>query len=460
VNEGVALGELTCAASLARRLEAAGLSSRAAADKVRWFDRSARTLVARGFRSETPARAFFVPGRIEVLGKHTDYCGGSSMLSAVERGFVLVIVARADALVRMTDVGRSETIEFSVQPALQPRAGEWCNYPMTVARRIARNFGAPLVGGEIAFASDLPVAAGMSSSSALIVASFLALSAANGLDRRVDYLRNIHQRADLAGYLGTVENGQSFGSLAGDKGVGTFGGSEDHTAILCARAHTIRHYAYSPIRCLRNYPMPDNWVFAIASSGIESEKAGRSRELYNRASRLASEAASLWRSATGRDDSQLAAAVDSSEDAGERMLSILRCSRHPEFSQQQLVDRFRHFHEENYRIIPAAGAALAAGDATRFGELVDQSQALSDSLLHNQIPETLFLADAARALGAIAASAFGAGFGGSVWALFRSPDASRLLDAWSRRYARRFPALADKAVFFLSEAGPAAFDVR
>lgn len=460
MSDGISLGELTCAETLEPRLVAAGLGGPAAAEKVKRFDRSARTLIERGLTAATPARAFFVPGRIEVLGKHTDYCGGRSMFSVVERGVNVVIVPRSDPMVRMTDVGLGETIDFAVDPELQPELGQWSNYPMTAARRIARNFADSLVGGEIAFAGDLPVAAGMSSSSALIVATFLALSAVNRLEQRKPYRQNISNREDLASYLGTVENGQSFGSLAGDKGVGTFGGSEDHTAMLCSQPRAIRQYAYCPIRFERTLVLPDDWRFGIASSGIAAEKTGEAREKYNLASRLASGAAELWRKETGRDDIHLAAAIESSEDAADRMLDILTQSQHPEFSPQQLVDRFQHFYNENYQIIPAAGDALAEGNTKRFGELVDQSQKFTDTLLHNQVPETIFLANSARAVGAVAASAFGAGFGGSVWALFRSADAASMLDEWSQRYTKQYLHHADKSVFFLTEAGPAAFEIR
>jgi len=104
---------------------------------------------------------------------------------------------------------------------------------MTVAGRVAQNFLGALRGADIAFISDLPAAAGLSSSSALLIAIFSVFTRVNALDQRDEYRQEIDGREDLAGYLGTIENGQSFGSLAGSKGVGTFGGSQDHTAILC-----------------------------------------------------------------------------------------------------------------------------------------------------------------------------------------------------------------------------------
>ena len=124
---------------------------------------------------------------------------------------------------------------FEIDADLQPTIGHWSNYPMTVARRIARNFPGGLRGAEMAVASDLPIASGMSSSSALMVTCFLMLADINDLADRPEYNADIHSPEELAGYLGAVENGQTFGGLVGDAGVGTFGGSEDHTAMLCCR---------------------------------------------------------------------------------------------------------------------------------------------------------------------------------------------------------------------------------
>ena len=126
--------------------------------------------------------AFFVPGRIEVLGKHTDYAGGRSLLAAIERGIRIEVEPRADAIVRVTDTRSGEEATFALDPAIEPAAGHWSNYPMTVARRLARNFPAARHGADLAFASDLPPAAGMSSSSALIVATYLALAAVNQVE--------------------------------------------------------------------------------------------------------------------------------------------------------------------------------------------------------------------------------------------------------------------------------------
>ena len=82
---------------------------------------------------------------------------------------------------------------------------------------------------------------------------------------------------------------------------------------------------------------------------------------------------------------------------------------------------------------------------------------MTSDLLQNQVPQTVALATQARAAGAMAASAFGAGFGGSVWALIEMGEADRFLTAWRAAYAMAFSDEATRADFFLTQAGPAAF---
>ena len=114
---------------------------------------------------------------------------------------------------------------------------------------------------------------------------------------------------------------------------------------------------------------------------------------------------------------------------------------------------------ESGDLVPAAGAALEQGDIDRFGDLVDRSQELAARLLGNQIDETSWLAAAARELGACAASAFGAGYGGSVWALVPEGEAKRFLSAWVTGYAQRYPQRAVGSRFFLTGAGRAAGEI-
>jgi galactokinase len=400
------------------------------------------------------ARRWFVPGRIEILGKHTDYAGGRSLLCAVGRGFCVAAAPREDAVVRIADAGRGLTAEVPLDASLDPAAAGWTVYARTVAARMARNFP-NLRGVDIAFASDLPRASGMSSSSALVVALFTAIADRNALQERPEWIASIRGPEDLGGYLGCLENGRSFGALTGDRGVGTYGGSEDQTAILCCRAGEIAQYAFCPVRHERAMPLEADWSFVVASSGVASDKTGDAREKYNRLSLAVTAILGLWNRSTGRSDETLFGALANGPDVPERVRRLIRAFPASDFPADYLAGRFDQFIEESFVLIPAVGDLLAKGEVGLLGDFVDRSQALAESSLLNQIPETISLARSARELGAAAASAFGGGFGGSVWALARAEGAEAFRRRWAERYAEAFPQVTEQSRFFVTRPGPA-----
>ncbi len=356
-------------------------------------------------------RGWFVPGRIEVLGKHTDYAGGRSLVCATEQGLRFDVSPRDDARLRMSS-DKYGDLDCEIGPELATRAGDWSVYPMTVAKRIALNFPGRLRGADIRVSGDLPGAAGLSSSSAMVVGTFAALSDVNELASRPEYTANITSPEDLATYLSSIEMGGAFGALAGDAGVGTRGGSQDHTAILCCRTGELAQYAWRPVRRERDVTLPPHWAFVVAVSGVEAEKIGGALDQYNRMVRDVSGPRGQW----------------------------------PQGRREQF--------DQECALIPAVVDAIARGDLKGMGALVDRSQAIAERSLGNQIPETIFLARTARDLGAIAASAFGAGFGGSVWALVVSQgEVEGFRARWNERYRVAFPGPAVGSRFFVTRPG-------
>jgi galactokinase len=401
-------------------------------------------LVFRTFREVTgePApHAWWVPGRLEVFGKHTDYAGGRSIVCAVPSGFAVAARPRADGGVHVMDASRGHGV------TLQPGAGAaltgWRHYVEVAARRLSANFpGAPL-GADMVFASDLPRASGMSSSSALVVAVSAALVRVAGIDRRPEWGANIQSPLDTAGYFACIENGRTFGTLNGDAGVGTHGGSEDHAAILCATPGELSAFAFVPMRPIEQVAMPDRWRFVLAPSAVRSSKTGNAQEAYNNLARGAAVLLEIWNAARPR-----AASLGEVIDAGGSgaLHALVRASAIEAWPPDVLGRRLDHFIREDARAREAAGAFRAA-DAARVTALADLSQADAETLLGNQVPETVALARAARARGAFAACSFGAGFGGSVWALVEG-DAPAFARRWDARafVARPGPPLTELSV--------------
>jgi galactokinase len=301
----------------------------------------------------------------------------------------------------------------------------WRHYVDVVARRLAANFPEASLGADIVFAGDLPRASGMSSSSALVVAIAAALARTASLADRPEWRANIPGTLEAAGYFACIENGLTFGTLKGDAGVGTHGGSEDHAAILAAAPGQLSAFAFVPMRPIGRVAMPGHWCFVLAPSTVRSSKTGNAQGAYNTLARGAQVLLELWNGSQPPAASLGAALASGSADT---LRQLVRRSAIGGWPSDVLERRLDHFIGEDRRV-PDALDAFGAADVPRLAALSDASQVDAEVLLGNQVPETIALARAARDLGGFAACSFGAGFGGSVWALV-DRDAEGFAGRW------------------------------
>jgi galactokinase len=434
--------------ALAQRLAAAGMDD-GEADRKRALIEAVLAAFD-DWCGGAPSDAWWVPGRLEVFGKHTDYAGGHSLVGTVPRGFVLVARRRKDRLVRIRDARRGQDLELHPPYTGQVFTG-WRHYASVAARRLLRNFPGARLGADLVLASDLPPASGMSSSSALVVGMVKALVRLADLEPRPEWRENIRSQADEAGYYACFENGLSFGTLGGDGGVGTHGGSEDHIALVCGRARELSAWRFVPIAPVDTVAVPRAWSFVIASSGVAAEKTGGAQEAYNSLSQRAQMLLDFWTGA-GNHAASLRDAMTSDADAPGRLRAILGNGSLDPVVRALLESRLAQFLREDARVVEAV-RAIREADAGRLGELAAASQRDAESLLGNQVPETIELAESAREMGAFAASSFGAGFGGSAWALVHADDAPAFAPRWLKAYRQRFPKR-EAATVFLAQPGP------
>ncbi|MBA3639601.1 MAG: galactokinase [Acidobacteriota bacterium] len=444
---------------IATALERAGLPPQAAAAKVQLFERCEALASQLGWNS--PEHAWWIPGRLEVFGKHTDYAGGRTLVAALPRGVVLLAATGRASLPGVT-VADAVTGEIAVSNPPERRGGEaipdvgdrdqqpaWAHYVEAVVRRLQRNFPGALLSANIVFASDLPAAAGMSSSSALMVGLAAALVRMAGIDSREEWRRNITGPMDEAAYYACIENGATFRSLEGDSGVGTHGGSEDHAAILCGAPAQLTAFAFVPLRLLATVPVPTEWRFVVASSGVHAEKSGGTRDAYNALAREAAALLQIWNTHE-RAAASLGEALSTGTAAPAHLAGLVQRAVGAGATRDALIRRLTHFVREDGRV-PDAIAAFSAGDAVALADLTRDSQNDAELLLHNQVTETVELAAVARRLGAIGASAFGAGFGGSVWAVVEREAAPDFAARW---LAACRPACPPGATAFEASPGP------
>lgn len=444
-------------------LEGAGFAPRVH-DAYRRLLRDAHRALDDGAVPADGRRAWIAPGRIEVLGKHVDYAGGRSLLCTVQRGIVIVARGHEERTLVLRDARRREalSIPFDGQPQ---GALPWTVYPKTVLHRLRLNFGDAVRGADIGIASNLPPAAGVSSSSALVVGLTLALASLSDLPSLPAWQDSISDRLALAGYLGALENGINFRALPGETGVGTLGGAQDQTAILCCAPGQLDVFAWSPVRHERTVAWPARHTFVIGVSGVVAAKTGAAKERYNRAARTVHLLVRAWNERTGGQAGTLADVFEAASGAAapssvpQALIDSARASADIEFSAAHLERRLHQFFDESYRWVPQAADALAREALPEFGAIVDASQRGAEDALENQIPETMTLARSARELGAIASSAFGAGFGGSVWAMVPTADADGFASRWREHYAAAHRGPSRRSQFFTTEPSAPAFEV-
>lgn len=395
------------------------------------------------------ARTLFVPGRIELFGKHVDYGGGPSLTCAVGAGITATFEPIARPMLEVEDAQTGRRTRVALRRDARASTAYGGAYIAAVARRLARDFAPLKVGVRIRTSSDLPRSSGLSSSSAFIVMLAFLVAEVNRLRERRQWKDHLATPIAFAEYCGAMETGGPWGPFAGDVGVGTRGGAQDHIAIVCGEVDAVGAYRYLPAARVARAPFPAHWSVLVSTSGVRATKSGGALADYNRASDVVRDLLALWNRNAGRLDQSLGSALRSSGDAPARLEALARNAPDAPW----FLARIEQFRAETERIVPQAMQAFATADGPALGRLAVESQQRAETALRNQIPETMFLARSAMASGAHAASAFGAGFGGAVWAVVDTVHAEDVRARWKETYAVSFPNRVGKADWLILRPG-------
>ena len=388
------------------------------------------------FSNAAPVFVVRAPGRVNLIGEHTDYNGYPVLPVAIDRDIVLIFTPTSDKSVQVAN--ENPLFEPRIFPAELPMTpfvqGDWGNY---VKAAIGGLLGDGVVGGKSAVGfrglvgGNLPESSGLSSSSALTVASALAFLVVN---------RQMPERIGLAETLARAE-----------RFVGMEGGGMDQAVSLLGESGAALKIDFFPLR-VRSVPLPPNLVFVICNSLVRATKSSMARDAYNRrvvecrlAAALLSKAISektgrnarttvLADLAPDRLDIQ-ATEVDriAAHAIGERPLSLAEAARRlDEFPSDVLRKyctlkdgqtqgeppdgfkvwvRYRHVVSEARRVERAV-VALQQADAHEFGRLMNESHASCRDDYEVSCAELEELVSIARRHGAIGARLTGAGFGG------------------------------------------------
>lgn len=333
----------------------------------------------------------FAPGRVELLGNHTDYNQGVVLSAAIDLGISAKGRRRDDGKIVLASEGIGGVVAVDSQK-FAPADG-WADYPLGVAR-VFMDAGHPVTGFEADFSSTLPLGAGLSSSAAIEVSTAMLLVRLFGLEVAP---------LDLAKLCRKAENefvGVNCGLL--DQ-VSSIFGKKDHAIHLDCRIETVA-----------TIPFPHDVGLLIVHSGVKHALTGGE---YNERREQCFEAAKILKIPALRDatSAQLAAA---------QMPAIVK-------------RRAAHIVGENERVFEAIDH-LKAGDAASFGKLMTASHRSSIENFENSTPELDALVEIANAQkGVHGARLTGGGFGGAIVALVQLDAIEAVASAVVAEYLKK-----------------------
>lgn len=351
--------------------------------------RVAGTFVTRyGRAPDVVARA---PGRVNLIGEHTDYNQGFVLPIAIDRAVWLAARARPDRRVAVSSLDFDETAAFDLDN-LRRGGPAWSEYVKGVAWSLERE-GHRLSGWEGVLAGDVPVGAGLSSSAALELAIARVFASLSALPWEPASIARLAQRAEnewVGVRCGIMDQ---MVSAAGRRG---------HALLIDCRS-----------LALETVPLPPSTVIVVMDTAT---RRGLVESAYNER-RAQCEAAAL---ALGRR-----ALRDVSEDELERQASKLTDVH---------LRRARHVVTEDARTLEAA-AAMRQGDAERLGRLMKASHdSLRDDFEVSSPELNTMVACASQEPGCLGARMTGAGFGGSAVALVQAEAAQRFCERVAADY--------------------------
>lgn len=223
------------------------------------------------------------PARVNLMGRHIDHRGGSINVMATDKDTVFVSGMREDDNVLITNVNTEfPDREFSISKclgdkkyekwldylndqnvvrALNESNGCWSNYVKSAILRLQFEYSTPFCGMEMAASGTIPVAAGLSSSSSIVVSVMEAIVSLNSL--------NISNNR----FIELCGEGEWF--------VGSRGGAGDHAAMKCANSGSIVNLSFKPFKMCESAPFSDKYCVIVANSMIKAKKSEGSKDKFN-----------------------------------------------------------------------------------------------------------------------------------------------------------------------------------
>ena len=329
-----------------------------------------------------PEIVAYAPGRVEILGNHTDYNEGFVLSAAIDAGIAFGLSPVEDEVCTLYAADLEESVRFQAVDPGRTDKERWSNYPRGVLTFLQERYGFRPKAFAATLAGDIPVAAGLSSSAALEIASALAFSAFHGISPEKIALAKIGQKAE-------------------HEFAGVRCGLLDQISSLFGREQAL---VFTDFRSLdvETVSLPEGTAFLIADTGIKHTLVASE---YNERRLRCEQAAEAFRRILGPR-------VRSLRDVAWADMVKYRDRLDP-----AVWKRAAHPVGENERVL-AGVAALKHGETAAFGRLMFESHESSRKYFENSCPELDTLVETAgKTPGIYGARLSGGGFGGSIVAL-------------------------------------------
>ena len=344
-----------------------------------------------------PEGVWRAPGRVNLIGEHTDYNDGLVLPIALPQHIVVAARTRSDGVLRVSSTQHDGLTEVPLEGLEPGSVGDWAAYPAGAAW-VLREAGHDIGGTDLLFDSNLPTGAGLSSSAALLCATAVALLGLRGIDVAADEVARLAQRAE-------------------NQYVGAPVGLMDQMASMCC---TAGHALYFDIRAMETQQIPFDpeavglrlLVVDVKAPHrhVDGEYAARRQSCEQAAAQLGVPA---LRSISTADLDEALARLD--DDVVRR--------------------RVRHVVTEIARVEQAV-EVMRAGRLRDVGPLFTASHASMRDDFEITVPEIDVAVDTALAAGAIGARMTGGGFGGCIIALVEADAADGVLAAIEKAFAK------------------------
>jgi galactokinase len=342
-------------------------------------------------------RIFCAPGRVNLLGEHTDYNDGFVMPCAIGFSTRVAISPRPDRKLVIRSEDFAEQLEFDLDHLPRQGTGVWSDYVLGIAVML-KEAGHPVSGASMLVRGEVPIGAGLSSSAAIEVASALALMSLNGTRLSLPEVARLCQRTENEFIGARVGIMDQFVSCLGRAG---------HALLLDCRSLEFKMI-----------PIPENIRLVICNTMVKHE---HSSGAYNRRREECDEGVKILRQWYPK-----ATAL--------RDISLEQLQQHKAAIPETVYRRCLHVVSENQRVLEG-GKYLTDDDVQRFGGLMRDSHLSLRDLFEVSCKELDIMVEIAESLeGFCGGRMTGGGFGGCTVNLVKAPDASQFAGQIAERY--------------------------